>query len=77
MPKTIPGCGADWWARKTNRYVGCTCPPARYNPRTSKPTDPACKMHGEAAIDWTLNRASLAELNGGLDVQPNILPTEA
>jgi hypothetical protein len=46
MPKTLPGCGADWWARRTNTYPGCTCPPARYNPRHPKPTNPECETHG-------------------------------
>ena len=47
MPNTQPGCGSDWWARKTNRYCDCTCPPARYDPTSTKPTDPECPTHGE------------------------------
>jgi len=38
---------ASFWARKTNRYAGCTCPPWRYNPRHPKPTNPECAEHGE------------------------------
>lgn len=47
MPNTLPGCGGDWWNRRTNTYPGCTCPPARYNPRHPKPTNPDCPTHGE------------------------------
>lgn len=39
-----PNMGGNWWARQTNRY--CTCPPARYNPATPKPTSPECETHG-------------------------------
>jgi hypothetical protein len=46
MPHTLPGCGSDWWSRKTNRYVDCTCPPSRYSPITERPTDPNCQLHG-------------------------------
>jgi len=46
MPKTLPGCGGDWWTRRTNTYPNCSCPPARYSPIHSKPTDPACELHG-------------------------------
>ena len=46
MPNTQPGCGGDWWTRRTNTYAECTCPPARYNPRTTKPTNPNCELHG-------------------------------
>lgn len=48
MPETKPGCGGDFWNRRTNTYQGCTCPPARYNPRRPKPTNPDCPTHGEA-----------------------------
>lgn len=46
MPDTKPGCGADFWARRTNTYTGCSCPPARYNPKYQKPTNPDCPQHG-------------------------------
>lgn len=46
MPNTKPGCGADWWARRTNTYSGCTCPPSRYNPKATRPTNPECEQHG-------------------------------
>ncbi|MFJ4286628.1 hypothetical protein ACIPY0_13400 [Paenarthrobacter nicotinovorans] len=43
----VPGMGApDAWARRTNTYPGCTCPPWRYNPRHPKPTTPDCPQHG-------------------------------
>jgi len=47
MPNTQPGCGSDWWARKTNRYCDCSCEPTRYDPRKTKPTDPLCPTHGD------------------------------
>jgi len=47
MPNTQPGCGSDWWSRRTNIYAGCTCPPARYNPKQPKPTNLNCPTHGE------------------------------
>jgi len=50
MPNTQPGFGSDWWNRKTNTYSGCTCPPARYNPRAIKPTNPDCKQHGSVYL---------------------------
>lgn len=32
----------------TNHYPGCTCPPARYQPRRGpKPTNPNCPHHGD------------------------------
>jgi hypothetical protein len=34
------------WHRPTNRYVGCTCPPWRYDPRNERPTNPDCPEHG-------------------------------
>jgi hypothetical protein len=48
MPNTQPGCGSDWWARRTNRY--CDCPPARYRPGYAKPTNPQCKEHGDQNV---------------------------
>lgn len=47
MPNTVVGTGADWWWRPTNRYSDCICPPARYNPRATKPTNPDCPTHGD------------------------------
>jgi len=49
MPDTKPGCGADFWTRRTNRY--CDCPPSRYNPRYQRPTNPDCPEHGAAQED--------------------------
>lgn len=37
---------ASFWARRTNSYPGCSCPPWRYNPRHPKPTNPDCLEHG-------------------------------
>lgn len=45
-----PGVGVgvrSFWDRRTNQYPGCSCPPARYSPRCTKPTDPHCPTHGE------------------------------
>jgi len=50
MPHTQPGCGGDFWTRRTNTYNGCTCPPARYNPKQPKPTNPQCKEHGDQNV---------------------------
>ena len=46
MPKTLPGCGADFWTRRTNTYADCTCPPSRYSPTQPRPTNPDCPTHG-------------------------------
>lgn len=47
MPDILPGMGADFWQRSTNAYPGCTCPPSRYDPRATRPTNPDCPTHGE------------------------------
>lgn len=41
------GTGADFWTRRTNTTPGCACPPSRYNPRTPKPVNPTCPLHGQ------------------------------
>jgi hypothetical protein len=46
---SVVGTGASFWDRRTNRYAGCTCPPARYSPRHPKPTNADCPTHGNAA----------------------------
>jgi len=46
MPNSLPGCGADFWTRRTNTYSGCLCPATRYDPRKTKPTNPDCELHG-------------------------------
>lgn len=51
MADTVVGTGASFWARRTNQYAGCSCPPCRYSPRHSKPTDPDCPQHGTATND--------------------------
>jgi hypothetical protein len=47
MPGTVVGTGADWWHRPTNKYADCCCPPSRYNPKATRPTNPECQLHGD------------------------------
>ena len=34
------------WARGNNKQPGCSCPPWRYTPRHTRPTNPDCREHG-------------------------------
>jgi hypothetical protein len=46
-PHPDVGTGSpSFWDRPTNHYPGCTCPPWRYNPRHTRPTNPDCTEHG-------------------------------
>ena len=45
------GTGANFWARRTNQYVGCTCPATRYDPTKDRPTSPDCQTHGTVTSD--------------------------